>query len=261
MGTSAATLTLDRLLRLHAVTRDVSAAVQKQLKAHLETLAPLFRPRRLLGDYMEGAGREPVVGSERTWAELQDLYRKVAVKIFDLRPELPNPLPSIASQFALYEWEYPHGVQTERGWQTIRVTNPLTWVVSYSSPLSPGVLRQQLAEGSRQKDPEAVRSFVLHACVLGLMFQKYPALGDLLTALRYRVETRTVREFGDLPLLTISAPFATLRPADDLVVKAAGFAGGSTFAEVLDIEAIRQLRDPVRDEAARLLRQHGEELA
>lgn len=261
MANSPGSLSLDRLLKLHRITRDIAATQQKQLRGLIETLAPLFRPRRLLGDYMEGAGREPVVGSERTWAELQELYKKVSVKVFDLRPELPNPLPSIASQFALYEWEYLHGVQTERGWQTIRVTSPLTWVVSYVSPLSPSVLRQQLAEGSRRKDPEAVRSFVLHACVLSMMFQKYPALGDLLTALRYRLETRTTREFGDLPLVTISAPFATMRPADDLVVKAAGFAGGSSFAEVIDVEAIRQMRDPVRDEAARLLRQHGEELA
>jgi hypothetical protein len=261
MGTPAASPNLDRLLRLHAITRDLSAASNKQLRAYLETLSPLFRPRRLLGDYMEGAGREPVVGSERTWAELQDLYRKFAVKVFDLRPELPNPLPSLASQFALHEWEYAHGVQTERGWQTIRVTSPLTWILTYVTPAAPGVLRQQVAEGNPQKDSEPAKGFVLQACILSMMFQKFPALRDLLAGLRYHVEVRNVREFGELPLVTVSAPFATLRPADDLIAKAAGFAGGATFAEVVDIETIRQLNDPLRDEAVRLLQQRGEEIA
>jgi hypothetical protein len=84
-------------------------------------------------------------------------------------------------------------------------------------------------------------------------------LADLLGALRYRVETRTIREFGELPLVTVSAPFSTMRPADDLIVKAAGFAGGASFTEVLDLESVRQLRDPLREEAARLLRQYDEE--
>jgi len=39
---------------------------------------------------------------------------------------------------------------------------------------------------------------------------------------------------------------------------AAGFAGGSAFSEIVDVESIRQLRDPVREEALRILNNQGE---
>lgn len=209
---------------------------------------------------MEGAGREPIVGSERTWRELQELYGKVAVKPFDLRPELANPLPSVQTQIELHEWEYSHGIQSERGWQTIKVTSPLTWILTYASPFSFAVLRQQVLNGHQQKEPEAVRSFVLRACLMAMLFQKHSNLKDLFEGLRYRVEIRTSRDLGELPIVTISAPFNTIRPADDLVTKAAGFAGGAHFAEILDVDSVRQLRDPLRDEAVRLLREHSEEI-
>lgn len=257
---SSASLSLEQLLRLHGITRDIATHSQKQLRSHLDAMAPLFRPRRFLGDYMEGAGREPVAGADRAWAELQELYARVAVRPFDLRPELSHPLPSVPTQLVLYEWEYMHGLETDRGWQTLRVTSPLTWVLTYSSAYSPGVLRQQLLNGQGQRDPEAIKAFVLRACLMYTLFQRMPALKELLSGMRYRVEVRTSRELGDLPLITLSAPYQTIRPPDILVTKAAGFAGGSAFTEVLDVESIRHLPDPVREEAARLLRQHGEEI-
>ena len=36
-------------------------------------------------------------------------------------------------------------------------------------------------------------------------------------------------------MVTISAPFKTLRPSDNLVTMASGLAGGASFAEVLDL--------------------------
>ena len=257
---SSSSLSLEQLLRLHGITRDIASHSQKQLRSHLDALSPLFRPRRFLGDHTEGAGREPVAGSDRAWTELQELYTRVAVRPFDLRPELSNPLPSIPTQLALYDWEYMHGLETERGWQSIRVTSPLTWVLTYSSSYSPAVLRQQILDGQGQKDPDAVKAFVLRACLMYLLFQRVPALKELLSGLRYRVEIRTSRELGDLPLVTIAAPYETIRPSDVLVTKAAGFAGGSSFSEVIDVDSIRRLVDPIREDAARLLRQHGEEI-
>ena len=93
---------------------------------------------------------------------------------------------------------------------------------------------------------------------MGTLFQKFPALTELLSAMRYRVDIRTMRELGELPLVTISAPFGTFRPADELVSTAAGFAGGSAFSEIVDVESIRQLRDPIREEALRILNNQGE---
>jgi hypothetical protein len=245
----------DKLLRLHTITKEVSNACLHHLKAHSEAMALLFRPRRFLGDHIDGSGKEAVSAADRNLADLQQLYARVAVKPFDLRPELRAPIESVATQLQFDEWEYTHAAETERGWQSIRVTAPLTWAISYGSPYSLATLRGVVA-GSGRRDADAVRAFVLHACLMHELFSKIPALTDLLRSLRYKVEVRKSPQLGDLPLVTVSAPFRTFRPPDKLVAMASGLAGGATFSEVLDIESIRNLSDPLRDEVSGILRQH-----
>src|SRR5262245_19130629 len=255
----AGSLNVEQLLHLHSLTKEVSKFCQKQLRSYLDTMALLFRPRRILGDAIEGGERESVGGSEKTLTELRELYRKVALRPFDLRPELSTPLETISTQMQLYEWEYQHEAKTERGWHSIKVTAPLTWVIAYSSPYSLSMVRQVLA-GKEERDAEAVKAFALRACILHLQFAKFPAISDLFAGLRYRVEVRRSPEMGELPLVTVAAPIATLPPPDNLVTMASGLAGGTTFAEVLDINTVKNLQDPFREEIAAILRSHGQEL-
>jgi len=250
---------VEQLLHLHALTKEVAKVCQKQLRGYLDTMALLFRPRRILGDAIEGGERESVGGSDRVLAELRELYRKLALRPFDLRPELAVPLESVSTQMQLYEWEYLHQTKTDHGWRSIKVTSPLTWVLAYSSTYSLAMLRQVLA-GQEKRDSEAVRAFVLRACILHLHFQRLPAIAELLAGLRYRVEVRRSPELGDLPLVTVSAPFSTIRPPDNLVTMASGLAGGAAFAEVLDLDSVRSLRDPLREEVTGILRNHGQEV-
>src|SRR5262245_50894540 len=244
-------LNVEQLLRLHELTKDVSKFCQKQLRGYLDTMALLFRPRRILGDAIEGGEQESVGGSDRTLVELRDLYRRVALRPFDLRPELSVPIESISTQLQLHEWEYHYDTKTERGWRAIKVTSPLTWVVAYSSTYSLSMIRQVLA-GQEKRNEEAVRAFVLRACLMQLQLAKFSAIGELLAGLRYRVEVRHLPEMGELPLVTVSAPFATVRPPDNLVITASGFAGGASFAEVLDLATVQNVRDPIREEVTKI---------
>ena len=255
----AESLNVEQLLHLHTLTKDVAKVCQKQLRGYLDTLALLFRPRRIFGDAIEGAERESVAGADRNVAELRELYRKVALRPFDLRPELSLPLESVSTQMQLYDWEYLHQTKTDRGWRSIKVTSPLTWVVTYSSNYSLPMFRQVLA-GQEERDAEAVRAFVLRACLMHLHFAKFPAIAELLAGLRYRVEVRQTPETGDLPLVTLSAPFSTIRPPDSLVTVAAGLAGGASFSEVLDLGTVKNLQDPLREQIAAIFHSHGQEL-
>jgi hypothetical protein len=256
----AEALNLEQLLQLHALTKDVSKLCQKQLRGHLETMALLFRPRRFLGEAIEGLERESVGGADRNVAELRELYKRVALRPFDLRPELSLPLESISTQVQLHEWEYLHETKTDRGWRTIKVTSPMSWVLSYASPYTLSILKQVVA-GQADRDPEAVRAFVLRAVLMHLHLTKFPAIVDLLAGLRYRVEVRKSTELGELPLVTISAPLPTIRPADNLVTLASGLAGGASFSEVLDVASVRNLRDPMRHAIEPIFRSHGQELS
>jgi hypothetical protein len=255
----AESLNVEQLLRLHELTKEVSKFCQKQLRGYLDTMALLFRPRRILGDAIEGAEQETVGGSDRTLTELRDLYRRVALRPFDLRPELKVPIESISTQIQLYEWEYHHDTKTDRGYRAIKVTSPLTWVIAFSSTYSVSMLRQVLA-GQEKRNEEAVRAFVLRACLMHLHFAKFPAIAELLAGLRYRVEVRHLPEMGELPLVTVSAPFATVRPPDNLVTTASGLAGGASFAEVLDLATVQNVRDPLCEEVAKILRSQGQDL-
>ena len=107
--------------------------------------------------------------------------------------------------------------------------------------------------GNAQRDTNAVRSFVFRACVMHELFRNTPSLTHLLTALRYTVEIRKTPPFGELPLVTVSAPFRTFRPTDELVTLAAGLAGGQSFAEIIDLDSVHNLQDPLKDETIRLL--------
>jgi len=248
-----------KLLSLHGVTKEVAQACLRRLKAQLDAMSPLFRARRCLGDHMEGAGKETVPGADRNFADLQHLYSRVAIRPFDLRPELHRPLESVPAQFQLDEWEYTQAIETPRGWQSIRVITPLTWAVSYKTSYSLPTVREVVAGGG-QRDPEAMRAFVLRACLMHELFEKFPSLKELLEGLRYRVEVRRSPQLGDLPIVTIAAPFRTIRPSDKLVAMAAGLAGGTSFAEVLDIGSVTALPDPLRDEALDILKRHQIEL-
>jgi hypothetical protein len=248
-----------KLLSLHGLTKDVAQNCLRHLKTHIEAMAPLFRPRRVLGDYIDSIGKEPVPAADRNLADLQELYARVAIKPFDLRPELRTPLESVGAQFQFNEWEYTHAAETGGSWHSIRVTTPLTWVISYATSYSLTTLHGVVA-GSGQRDAEAVRAFVLRACLMHELFSKFPALTSLLEGLRYKVEVRRSPQLGDLPLVTVSAPYRTFRPSDQLVAMAAGLAGGAAFAEVLDVESVRNLADPLRDETIQLVNRHKVEI-
>src|SRR5260370_1728304 len=127
------------------------------------------------------------------------------MKPFQLRLEPRAPLESVTTQLQFDEWEYTHATETGRGWQSIRVTAPLTWVVSYATSYSLTTLRSVVA-GSGQRDVDAVRAFVLRACLISDLFSKIPALGALLEGLRFHADLPQSPQLRSLPLVTLSPP-------------------------------------------------------
>ncbi len=113
---------------------------------------------------------------------------------------------------------------------------------------------RQLLQGNQGSDAESSRSFVLRACLMHLMFAKLPELLTLFEGLRYRVEVGKSSQLGELPLITVSAPIATYRPSDDLLVRAAGFSGRTGFVEVIDPEQAANIVDPLRTQVQKILR-------
>ena len=245
-------LTHDQLPRLHTLTAEVQKICRGQLRTYLDALAPLFRPRRVLGDRMEGAGKESIVAAEQNYGELRETYFKACGRPFDMRKELPLTLESVGTQIGICEWEYVYDVRTERESRTITVVSPLTWVLTYPSTYSLSMLRQVIA-GKQERDPEGVRSFVLRSCLMSLQFAKLPELKSLFEGLRYQVEVRRSPQLGELPLVTVSAPIRTVRPADDLLLTATGLSGRTGFEEVIDDYQAAHIEDPLQAQILKVL--------
>jgi len=252
-----AALTNTELVHLHNLTEEIANLCRSRLRSCLDALAPLFRPRRVLGDLIEGATRESVPEAEKNFTELKETYRHVSGRPFDLRRELSAPLESIPTQIQLYEWEYVHQARTQNDRRQITVVSPLTWVLAYPSVYSLSMMRQVMA-GKQERDHESVRAFVVRACVMQLLFSKQAGLVEIFEGLRYRVQVRKRPELGELPLVTVSAPVSTMRPADELILAATGLSGRAGFQEILDTASVAAISDPFDQQLKRILGEHQE---
>jgi hypothetical protein len=245
-------LTFERLAELRRKTEAISKFLQDQLLTHLETLRPILAPDRVLGKYAGTRGDSPL--AERALAQLQQSYKPFAARPFDLPSELdPHWLTLVGTKVTLYPWEYLHELKTDRENRTVSMSSPVRWVLSYSSGYTLSQLRQGLA-GKGERRPEHVRQFVVNALVTQLVITHTPGLAPLLTDLRYELRTEYASDLPKLPLTTITSGLPSFRPADDLILSATSFSGVPAFIEVIEIDALAELHDPLQMRIEELLR-------
>jgi hypothetical protein len=251
-GSIENSLTFEQLADLREKTDAIAQLLQKQLKAYLETLRPLLAPRRWLGKYT--GVKEDVVGSDKAFAQLQDQYKAVCAKPFALPPELDaDPLANIDNHLDLSPWEYTHQAKGERESKLLTITSPVRWVLTYSSEYAISQVTQTLAS-REQRRSDAIRQFVVNALVMHAMLAKFPGITQLLTDLRYDIQTEKSPALGDLPLVTIRSCLPSFRPADNLMLTAIRFSGVPAFIELIDIEALNTIQDPLKLRIEKILR-------
>jgi hypothetical protein len=79
------------------------------------------------------------------------------------------------------------------------------------------------------------------------MLAKFPGIAQILTDLRDDIQTEKSPVLGDLPLVTtIRSCLPSFRPADNLMLTAIRFSGVPAFIELIDIEALNTLQDPLK---------------
>src|SRR6185295_1873664 len=116
-------LNVEQVLRLHNLTKDVSKFCERQLRTYLDAVAPLFRPRRILGDFVEGSGREGAVGAAQNLTELRETFQRACGRPIDLHRELTTPVESISTQLQIYPWEYLHEIPTNNSRKKVKVSS------------------------------------------------------------------------------------------------------------------------------------------
>jgi hypothetical protein len=250
---------LPSLLVLRKLTRAISATLRGQLVDHLTALTPVLRPEMVFGKFIQGGHRDWIVKSDQAMKDLRALYERVApASPFTLRIDLTPPFALGGLSVELTPVEYTHVAQAGTTTRNITVRCPLAWTLSYSG-LSPSPFRQLL--DAQMRPPSELQRFVLSYLTLHLVTRMQPGLIKVFNALRFPVTTAYDAEFGELPITRITVPVATERPSDAVLIESAEVTGMDAFEEIVRLEDIQQLRDPLREQLLDIARQHVPELA
>jgi hypothetical protein len=245
-------LTFQELPELRRKTEAISKFLQDQLSAHLETLRPILSPERVFGKY--AGAKTDVPQADRALAQLQHGYRPFSAPPFNLPSDFDQYwLTLVGNRVALYPWEYSHEARTERESRSVTMSSPVRWVVSFTSTYTLSHVRQAVV-GKGERRAEHIRQFVVNALVTQLMMAHIPGLAALFGDLRYQLSTDSIADLPKLPLTTITSGLPSFRPSDDLILAATNFSGVPAFIELIEIDKLPTLQDPLRARIEDLVR-------
>lgn len=249
---------MQSLLVLRKLTRAIADVVRGQMTEYLATLAPLLRPKMVLGDHVEDGTKESTRRSDKAFKELQTLYEKLAgTKPFNLPRELTLPLRLVGSGLEITPVDTPHVLKSGSDNRTIMVRSPLTWTLTYSGyppTRIPDLLKAKLQTG------DELGQLVVSYLLLHVVIANSTGLMGVFDALHFPITTATLPEYGPLPITRIGVALSTTRPSDDVILQSAELTGMDAFEEVVNVQDLSQLRDPLKQRLLDLARQHAPEL-
>ena len=247
-----------KLIVVRKLTRTISDVLRGQMKEYVTTLAPLLRPKAVLGDYVQSSTKETAKNADKAFKDLQSLFATVAAaKPFNLNPELKPPIEIISTALEMTPKEYKHMAKTERETKAVFVTSPLKWALTYSG-FSHGRLRDMLAY--RDRDMDAVRQHLLHHLGMHTVVSKQTGVAEILKALHFPVMSEQAPEFGQMPVTYITSSVSTVLPPDDVIIESTEISGSDAFEEVVDLQDIVQMTNPLKDKLTELATSYGEDL-
>ncbi len=249
------TQSTQELLDLRRLTRGVAELLRGELLQYLGTLMPLVRPRTILGHYVQGAGKDAVRGADKIFKDLQGAYESIAsARPFNLPRDLKPPLPLESNTLEFEPLEYSQVLKSRGTTKTVTITSPLRWVVYYA-----GYPPQKLQDALREGDTAGVdiHEHVLNHVALNVAFFHQKGVPALFEAIRFPISTHHLAELGNLPITVISAAIPTVRPPDERIIESTELSGTDAFEEVVDVAAIREMPDPLRDRLFALLDAQG----
>jgi len=246
------------LLVLRKLTRAIAEAARSQLTEYLTTLTPLLQPQGVLGDYVQGTQKEPVLKAEQAFKDLKALYEAAApAKPLNLRRELSPPFSFSNLTLEMTPLDYVHVAETDSGPRKITVRSPLSWTLTYSG-FSPKRLQEVLDQNVRGDE---LQRFILSYLIIHVVTKYRPGVTKMLDSLHFPITTTTIPEFGELPVTRIGIGISTHRPSDVVVVESAELTGMDTFEEVVDIDDVARLPDPFKARLMEIASRHVPELA
>jgi len=236
----------EQFIQLRQNTQIIVQLLHKRLKSQLNTLKPLFIPRKLLGTYIKSASSDEVAGSDKTFAELQTKFAAHCEKPFGLPKKLQMPLPSISNQLDAIPFKYALPQQDPQK-TTITITAATRWIISYRNECPFDRLRAMLS-GDENRNPDDMKQSLLAHLIPVLFLGRFPSLVQLLRDLRYEIEIRELDDLGGLPVVVLAAPLESFLPSDDFILQVTHLSGIPAFQEIIDEDAVDRIQDMLKDE-------------
>jgi len=245
-------ITLEDLVKLRAKTQKVSKWLRSELEDRLDALRPLLLPKRLLGEYIRGSASMQAKDGEKIYDGLKASYAGIAGEPLRLPGQLESPIEPIPNQLVLHPWEYTHKMNVNGGAQTLTVRSPVSWVLMHAPPIGLSEARQMISGAANRSDAN-VKKFATHALVIKTIFDRAPGLARILDAMRVKVDYPTSPVTGKLTYVRLTAGVPSFRPTDEIIHNATSLSGVSVFEELVDVEAVSTLEDPVRKKLSDLI--------
>ena len=219
--------------RIRQASQKISVFLHKRLNGYLQTLTPLFAPRKIVGEFMESA------------------FKTLARETFDIPAKLSTPIPNIRNQLEVHPWEYRYLIAGDAE-RPVVITSPVRWTLSYAGGATLSeVMRHQAREESLEA--EEVKSYIVRTLTLHKLVDTSPAIQEMLQDLRFPISTETASATGDLPLTVVGSDLATFRPQDELIETVTQLSGKPVFEELIDLDEIEPLPDPFKAKIMEML--------
>jgi hypothetical protein len=204
-----------------------------------------------------GGQKETTRKAEKAFKQLQALYETVAAaKPFNLPRELSPPLSLASDTLEITPFDYAHVADTGVHPRTISVRAPLTWTLTYSG-YNPIKLEELLK--TKLRSQEDLLKFVLSYLVLHVVVTNQTGVMQILESLRFPLSTTKLPEFGNLPITRIGPAITTTRPSDAVIVESAELSGMDAFEELVKVEDLTRLKDPLRERLLAIAHEHAPE--
>ncbi|HXQ73311.1 MAG TPA: hypothetical protein VN844_22615 [Pyrinomonadaceae bacterium] len=250
--------TTERLLALRKLTRTIAELLRSRMKDYLSTFAPLMHPKNVLGNYVGGQAYEVTRIGEKPFAELRDRYLALAQsRRLSLPPDLKTPLELINPQLEMNPVEYEYVATSGGQTKTVTITSPLKWSLSYAG-FPPSKLKALLQDKSSRNDD--LQQFVLHSLMMESVILRQTGISQMLEALHFPLSVERAESSMDLPVCYVSSSVSTTRPPDDVIIQSTEISGMDAFEEIVNIEDVARLRDPLKEKLSDLVKDYVEQV-
>jgi hypothetical protein len=199
--------------------------------------------QRVLGRFV--GGKEAVGNVERAYTQLSEQFQVVCPS-FGLAPSAPDEeLSNVDNLPHCFPWEYSYDAKTGKESKSLILTSPVRWVLTFKSTYTLNQFRQAVS-GKGERSTREVRQFVVNALAMMQLLKAFPKLTQLMADLRFEIRFEPLPNLGTLSFATVQSCVPSYRPSDDLLITATRFSGVPAFIELIDLEALATLPDPLR---------------